>query len=321
MPLVSVIIPTYNRATLLKDALASVLNQTFTDYEVIVVDDGSTDNTEDIVQSFPDISYFKQQNLGPAVARNIGLKKARGSYIAYLDSDDVWDNAYLENSLTFLEQNLDVGFIFSNLRIVNLSGEIICNDKHQRVDDRYNKLLASYRTKKKEGFYILEHSEARSIFFKNYVSFIQASIFRKDIITHEWWGRISTAEDYLFTLESLMKEQFRVAFTDDILVTLRVHDSNIYQQNVDSKRHINDTILMLQYVMEKYKISHDEEKTIRKRLAKLYRSLGYLYCQNGQTAEARKKYVNSLLLDHNTCTLIDLIKTIIPSSLKSKSSQ
>jgi hypothetical protein len=91
MPFFSVIIPTYNRAALLREALESVFAQTFMDYEVIVIDDGSTDDTDKVAASFGDkIRFLRQANQGPGSARNLGLQSATGRYIAFLDSDDIW---------------------------------------------------------------------------------------------------------------------------------------------------------------------------------------------------------------------------------------
>jgi glycosyltransferase involved in cell wall biosynthesis len=89
--LFSVIIPTYNRAALLRDALDSVFAQEFTDFEVIVVDDGSTDETPMVVSSFGKRTrFFRQDNKGAGVARNLGIRYASGDYTAFLDSDDLW---------------------------------------------------------------------------------------------------------------------------------------------------------------------------------------------------------------------------------------
>ncbi len=91
MPLFSVIIPTYNRATLLQEALTSVFAQKFCDFEVIVVDDGSTDETEAVVLSSQlPVQFFRQANSGPGAARNLGIRRASGRYITFLDSDDKW---------------------------------------------------------------------------------------------------------------------------------------------------------------------------------------------------------------------------------------
>lgn len=96
----SVVITTYNYAHLLPDALRSLAAQTLPDFELLIVDDGSTDNTEEVVEQFlpqfQDCCYLKKLNGGPADARNVGVQKARGSHIAILDADDVWSPRYLE---------------------------------------------------------------------------------------------------------------------------------------------------------------------------------------------------------------------------------
>jgi glycosyltransferase involved in cell wall biosynthesis len=98
VPAVSVIIPTYNRAAFLSEALASVLAQTMGDLEVLVVDDGSTDATREIVMSFDDprVRYLFQKNLGVSAARNWGVASSRAPLIAFLDSDDVWQPTKLD---------------------------------------------------------------------------------------------------------------------------------------------------------------------------------------------------------------------------------
>jgi GT2 family glycosyltransferase len=91
MPFFSVVIPTYNRREMLRDALASIWSQTFSDYEVIVVDDGSTDGTQEslISQNAP-FRFLTQSQRGPGAARNLGIREAQGEYLAFLDSDDLW---------------------------------------------------------------------------------------------------------------------------------------------------------------------------------------------------------------------------------------
>jgi len=111
MPKVSVIIPTYNRAHLIAETIQSVLAQTFRDFEVIVVDDGSTDNTSDIVSPFP-VRYFQQENKGPSAARNKGIELARGDYVAFVDSDDILLDKALQKSVEVLDAHPEVGFSY-----------------------------------------------------------------------------------------------------------------------------------------------------------------------------------------------------------------
>ena len=91
MPFFSIVIPTYNRASLIPATLQSVFQQTFTDYEIIIINDGSTDNTQDVLKPFLSrITYVNQNNQGPGAARNTGIDIAKGEYITFLDSDDLW---------------------------------------------------------------------------------------------------------------------------------------------------------------------------------------------------------------------------------------
>ena len=107
-PLVSVIIPTYNRGWIVKEAIDSVLAQDFTDFELIIVDDGSTDNTQDILSSYKkDIVVLMQENKGVSSARNRGIVSASGRFIAFLDSDDLWLSQKLSTQVDFFNANPD----------------------------------------------------------------------------------------------------------------------------------------------------------------------------------------------------------------------
>jgi len=106
--LVSVIIPTYNRGWILKEAIESVLAQDFVEFELIVVDDGSTDNTRDILNEYKeDIIICRQPNKGVSAARNLGIASASGSFIAFLDSDDLWLPDKLSIQIAFFEAHED----------------------------------------------------------------------------------------------------------------------------------------------------------------------------------------------------------------------
>ena len=105
MPWVSIIIPTYNRRDFLREAIRSVLEQSFRDFELIVVDDGSDDGTREMIQrEFPGLlTYLYQENQGVSRARNRGLKLAQGEFVAFLDSDDLWLPRKLERQMAFMQ--------------------------------------------------------------------------------------------------------------------------------------------------------------------------------------------------------------------------
>lgn len=120
--MVSVIIPTYNRADIIKASIDSVLAQTYDNFELIVVDDASTDGTEETVRSIGDdrIKFIKHnRNRGASAARNTGIKNARGQYIAFLDSDDLWLAEKLEmQTHTFKEASPETGIVYCNVLTV-----------------------------------------------------------------------------------------------------------------------------------------------------------------------------------------------------------
>lgn len=113
--MISVVIPAFNSERCISRAIESVLSQTFSDYEIIVVDDGSTDGTADIVKKFGDrVRYIYQQNAGPARARNAGLKIASGQWIAFLDADDEWLPDKLRQQVELLDGNRDLRWCSTN---------------------------------------------------------------------------------------------------------------------------------------------------------------------------------------------------------------
>ena len=119
--LVSIIMPSYNTAHLIKESIDSVLNQTYTNFELIIIDDCSTDNTDEVVAEYKDerIVYLKNEgHSGAAVSRNLGLKEAKGKWVAFLDSDDLWEKDKLSKQIQFMvEQNST--FSFTSYYVLN----------------------------------------------------------------------------------------------------------------------------------------------------------------------------------------------------------
>jgi len=114
-PLISVVIPAYNCQNYIVSALDSIFEQSYTNIEVIIVNDGSTDNTLQVLNNYRNpVTIINQDNSGSAVARSLGMKKSSGKYIAFLDADDLWLADKLKEQVEFLENHKDYGLVFSN---------------------------------------------------------------------------------------------------------------------------------------------------------------------------------------------------------------
>ncbi len=132
-PPISVIIPTYNRLPVLGRAVQSVLKQTFSDFELILIDDGSSDGTERWIQSqgFP-IRYFYQDHCGVSTARNRGIRESRGEWISFLDSDDVWHKQKLEKQMDYLREKPDIQICQTNEIWFRNGRRVNSGKKHQK---------------------------------------------------------------------------------------------------------------------------------------------------------------------------------------------
>lgn len=187
-PLISVVIPTYNRAQLIIETINSVLNQTYKNLEIIVIDDGSTDETEKIIKNIKDsrIRYLKhQQNLGGAKARNTGIEAATGEYICFLDSDDIWLSQKVELQLAFMQQftNLDKVVSYTQRKFLIPYWEI-CKNRPQvkqrpLTDIKESDNLADYL------FCDGGDMQTSTLMLKN--SFAKAVGFRSDLKKHQDW--------------------------------------------------------------------------------------------------------------------------------------
>lgn len=144
MATVSVVTPTYNRARFLPDAVASVLAQTHPDLELIIVDDGSTDDTRNVLEPFladRRIHYFYQDNQGQSQARNLALKQATGDYIAFLDSDDLWAPDKLEKQMAILRAHPEVDIVHGDEVMIDEQGAVVSLENMKRYSGRITRYL------------------------------------------------------------------------------------------------------------------------------------------------------------------------------------
>ena len=129
----SVIIPTFNRLSFLKEAVESVLSQTYQDFELILVDDGSTDGTKEFAARRSDqLKYIYQENFGPSAARNRGIKESEGEYITFLDSDDLWLENKLQVEIDFMKLNLDAMVCYSDEIWIRRGVRVNPKNKHRK---------------------------------------------------------------------------------------------------------------------------------------------------------------------------------------------
>src|SRR5574341_1935425 len=138
MTKVSAIIPVYNGEKYIEDAIRSVLTQTFSDLELIIVDDGSTDKTGEICKGFLSdsrVKYIYQENQGVSSARNTGIKRSNGEYVAFLDADDYWLPDKTEEQIKFLKIHKEFGMVHCGIYLLNARGEKIGVDIGKNASD------------------------------------------------------------------------------------------------------------------------------------------------------------------------------------------
>lgn len=204
--LITVIIPTYNSAQYLNAAVESVLQQTFKDLEILIIDDGSKDNTSELVKSFGDkVRYIYQENAGVSIARNNGIKESKGKYVAFLDADDTWLPTKLEKQVNALKDNPDYKFCFSDFVGVNQNLQPIEMKRARLLNSAIKDLLLRGNVVGSICTVLCE----RELFDK--VGGFDPKL--SQCADWDMWIRLATLTDFLFV--------------DEQLVTYRQHDSNM----------------------------------------------------------------------------------------------
>ncbi|MEA4910593.1 putative glycosyltransferase EpsJ [bioreactor metagenome] len=216
-PKVSVIMPVYNGEKFLGEAIESVLNQTFKDFELIIVNDGSKDNSLNIIKEYGNkdnrIKIIDQINQGVSVARNIGIKKSSGEYIAFLDSDDIWVEEKLNIQLNKFGSDKELKICGTWASVIDEKGKEIKKFTYPPLEDKKIK---------------------QSSFYKH--PFITSSlILKKEILEKNNLFKVGThlAEDYEFVTKYIYNNKAKNI--DKYLIKYRIHTANSSSKNLKTK--------------------------------------------------------------------------------------
>jgi len=229
--LVSIVLPTYNRARFLPEAFTSIGSQRWRDWELIVVDDGSTDGTRDLVEDLRrgfdrPVRYVFQQNRGAYAARNTGLDHCTGDYIAFFDSDDLWLPDYLEQCATALDQHEDVDWVYAACRAVDESSGRVIAPSTFYVNGHPRPFLALQSRQAGRMRVLSGPASLRCQLTSGLYAGLQNSVIRRRVFEPEhFWDDYRVVEDVLFLTRALSRG-LRIGYTDDVQVVYRVHGDN-----------------------------------------------------------------------------------------------
>jgi glycosyltransferase involved in cell wall biosynthesis len=222
-PRVSVVMAAYNYGQYIAQAIQSVIDQTFTDWELIVVDDGSTDDTCEVVQQFLSdsrIHYHRQENRGQPQAKNEGIKLSRGSLVAFLDADDAWLPTKLEKQIILFRQDPNLGVAYTSLYFMDPTGMIMFREKREMVRGD-----------------VLQKTLIRN------VSPFCSSIVRREVFDDVglFDESIPLAIDYELWLRVALKYCFD--YVDEPLLLYRTGHANLSRRSVERRQLVLDRIL------------------------------------------------------------------------------
>jgi len=255
-PLVSVIIPTYNRAGLILKAIRSVLCQDYTDFELLICDDGSTDNTEDVVRSVKDkrIKYLRQENKGCAAARNLGLKNSNGWLIAHLDSDDYWLPGHLSALVEFFNIYPKAGMAFTQKELVYLGCEPGEKKNYKKRDIPYEE--------KKEGFRLFKELIFDEYLFHGDLNAPSCSAVRREVYNDvgSYNKELICNQDYDMHLR--ISNRYKIGVIKKDTVYYLVHPGRI-SGNVKKEKYLKNRIKLYKNIMDKCRLSDIQTEYIR----------------------------------------------------------
>lgn len=307
MPKISVIIPTYNRETFVTKAIDSILHQTFKDYEIIVIDDGSTDNTHKVLEPYrADIQYVRQENSGVSAARNKGIRLAKGEWVAFLDSDDEWLPEYLSYQMQGVSRNPHVcAHITNSLIIINGNME-------------NNFELFNFLPKFKEDSFITLQRPLCSI-IKYHLFGLPCIIIKRKILLNMNLLNIDLriSEDYDLICRLALQGPFGIC--KEPLVHLYRRDESV--QNLSAQRkeqgmyYYKSRISVLEMLRNSEKLTLLEKKMLLNVLSSKRRALANLLIRVGKKKEAIINYKKAFYTYPSIKSLVKYIVSFLPTKV------
>ena len=307
-PLVTVLVPTYNRAGLLPRAIHSVIAQTLTDWELVIVDDGSVDRTPDVVEGFAAgrgdrFTFLRQSNRGSSAARNRGIEAARGDFVAFLDSDDEFRRDKLERQVDLFRRRPDLGLVYSDYSLVDAEGHDL-----GRAFDRKFPLARTVpcHTVTPGGFACAESLFDRLI--RGYFVSTITGMVRREVLARKvrFVERISYAEEWLFFLD--VSRVTRAGYVDEPL-SIHHHTPGSLAR-ADKRRNLAGMRELFQVMKRRYPDSTaSQRRAIRANLATVCRQLAHGCAQRG-SSEAIPLLFEAMLNHPDRATLSELASGI-----------
>lgn len=308
MPTVSVVIPAYNSERFVNDAIESVLGQRFEDFEIIVIDDGSVDNTRDTISRYPKTKYFYQPNQGPSAARNRGIVESQGKYIAFLDADDTLLPDSLQLRHDYLERHTDVDFVFSDLlRCYDIGGK---PEVHLKENGFLPKFMDAVMGQEGNEYVFGESFTEMALRYHPFIKTPTVMARKATLDRHNGFNsRLFIAEDVDLWLR--IADSGRLGFIDAPLAVWNNYRSGMTANNT---RMLEETIRYYRSLASRFESAHNATRLrlLRQKLSSLYFRLGYaLYCEGGRRGESIVSYLHSLRHSPSNMTVVLFILAAI----------
>lgn len=302
MPRVSIIIPTYNCDQFLGRAIASALSQSYTDYEVLVVDDGSTDDTSNVVAQYGQkVRYFHQSNRGVSAARNLALSYATGEFVAYLDADDMWYPEKLALQVAFLDVHQECGFVHAEVSVID-------------EDDKIIHVYFNQETKRSVPHGVCLNDLLRRCHIQTLTVLERRQCLDRAGMFDE---RLPIAQDYHHWIKVAL-HGFAIGYLSMPLAKYRWRRGSLMG---NQRRLLADLVLiyeeLLQMTMNAQKIDQDGVNIIARELYLTQRRLAYLERTDGKYNQARER-VSHLICQHPGAVELygELLKTCLREALQ-----